>query len=197
MKLVSEASERNKGPILDVLRPYLAEIETVLEIGSGTGQHAVHFAGAMPNVRWQTSDLPENHRGIAEWITDSGLSNVLPPLTLDVCSNKWPTRPFDAVYSANTAHIMGWPEVVCMFEGVARVLVPGGCFLLYGPFSEGGVHNSESNAAFDLGLRQRDPRMGVRDLVALEELAKSNGLAFLAQHAMPANNRLLVWRKSA
>ena len=195
-KAFSAACENNKGPILEVLRRYLTAPATVLEIGSGTGQHSVHFGAALPHVTWQTSDLPANHAGIRAWLDEAGLPNVLPPLQLDVAGGSWETGPVDAVFSANTAHIMHWPVVVAMLAGVGRLLRDDGLFMLYGPFNYDGRHTSESNARFDLSLRMNDPGMGIRDFEAVrDELARA-GLALEADHEMPANNRLLVFRRS-
>jgi cyclopropane fatty-acyl-phospholipid synthase-like methyltransferase len=195
-KAFSAACENNKGPILEVLRRYLTAPATVLEIGSGTGQHSVHFGAALPQVTWQTSDLPANHAGIRAWLDEAGLPNVLPPLKLDVAGGSWETGPVDAVFSANTAHIMHWPVVVAMLAGVGRLLPADGLFMLYGPFNYEGRHTSESNARFDLSLRMNDPGMGIRDFEAVrDELARA-GLALEADHEMPANNRLLVFRRS-
>ena len=195
-KPFSAACENNKGPILAVLRRYLTAPATVLEIGSGTGQHSVHFGAALPQVTWQTSDLPANHAGIRAWLDEAGLPNVLPPLQLDVAGGSWETGPVDAVFSANTAHIMHWPVVVAMLAGVGRLLRDDGLFMLYGPFNYDGRHTSESNARFDLSLRMNDPGMGIRDFEAVrDELARA-GLALEADHEMPANNRLLVFRRS-
>ena len=197
MKPYSEASDRNKDPILRTIRPYLEHARNVLEIGSGTGQHAVYLAGAMPHLTWHTSDLRSNHAGIQEWITEGGLRNVREPLVLDVCDAGWPATKFGAVFSANTAHIMSWREVCCMFDGVGKNLESAGAFLLYGPFSDHGVHNSESNELFDASLRRRDPNMGIRDMEALKDLGSGNGLDFVREHEMPANNRILVWVRGA
>ena len=195
-KPFSAACENNKGPILEVLRRYLTAPATVLEIGSGTGQHSVHFGAALPQVTWQTSDLPANHAGIRAWLDEAGLPNVLPPLQLDVAGGSWETGPVDAVFSANTAHIMHWPVVVAMLAGVGRLLPADGLFMLYGPFNYDGRHTSESNARFDLSLRMNDPGMGIRDFEAVrDELARA-GLALEADHEMPATHRLLVFRRS-
>ena len=193
-KPCSEACERNKHPILDALRSLLGESGFLLEIGSGTGQHAVHCGTALPRWTWQTSDLPQNHAGIQLWIAESRLPNVLPPVLLDVAQEPWPIDRADAVFSANTAHIMGWTQVQAMFRGIGRILGRNGVFCLYGPFRRGGVHTSASNERFDVALRREDPRMGVRDLEALEDLAQGNGLVLTDDIAMPANNRMLVWR---
>lgn len=195
MKPYAEACERNQQPILDVLLTEFAAVRHVLEIGSGTGQHAVFFGRAMPHLVWQTSDLSENHASIRAWIDEAGLANVRPPLALDVLG-EWPELEFDAVFSANTAHIMSWPAVTAMFAGVGRRLPPGGLLALYGPFSEGGQQVSASNTAFDQWLRVRDPESGIRDIEALDTLAQSHGLVFCRKYIMPANNRILVWQRS-
>ena len=194
----SPACERNRDPILAVLREVFADRRQVLEIGSGTGQHAVYFAAALPGLGWQTSDLAENHPTILAWIRRHGSDNVCAPLTLDVAVRPWqiPRRP-DAAFSANTAHIMGWPEVCDMFTGLGEVLPAGSPFCLYGPFNVAGQFTSDSNRDFDASLRLRDPRMGLRDLELLEKFARDCGFALEADHAMPANNRLLVWRRTA
>lgn len=196
MKPFAEACERNKEPILAVLREVFANVHTVLEIGSGTGQHAVYFAGHLPHLRWQTSDLCANHAGIAAWIADSGLPNVLAPIDLDVGDDAWMAERVDAVFSANTAHILSWRQVQSMMAGVGRVLDAGGLFCLYGPFSYGGRHTADSNEAFDRLLRARDPESGIRDADALDALALSCGLRRIGDYAMPANNRILVWEKT-
>ncbi|MGB6054012.1 MAG: DUF938 domain-containing protein [Burkholderiaceae bacterium] len=190
----SPACERNRAPILERLRPLFADRRRVLEIGSGTGQHAVHFGAALPHLQWQTSDLEPNHASIRAWQQEARLSNVLPPLLLDLRAPDWPHADFDAVFTANTCHIMGWEEVERMFSGVGRLLPAGGLFCVYGPFNYGGRFTSASNAEFDAALRARDPRMGLRDAEAVGELAAAAGLLPQEDHAMPANNRLLVWR---
>lgn len=194
-KQFSPASERNSEPILAILAPLFAGVKTVLEIGSGTGQHAVSFGARMPHLTWQTSDLPANHASILAWQQERQLPNVLPPLTLDVGAGDWPQGPFDAAYSANTCHIMAWPQVEAMFRGAARVLRPSGLLCIYGPFNYQGKFTSPSNAQFDAQLRMT-PHMGIRDFEAVQQLAADNGLALQADHAMPANNRLLVWRRA-
>ncbi len=195
----SQSSENNKIPILDVLRTWLAQSRVVLEVGSGTGQHAVHFAPALPKLIWRTSDLQSTHAGINAWIAKCPSSNLRAPIVLDVQRADWQEDvaqlAVDAVYSANTAHIMHWDVVCSLFAGVGRLLPAGGIFLLYGPFSDGGRHTSDSNRTFDASLRARDPDMGIRDLYALDALAADAGLRMAGNQGMPANNRLLIWRR--
>jgi len=191
----SAACERNRGPILERLRPLLAGRHRVLEIGSGSGQHAVHFGAALPQLEWQTSDLQGNHASIHAWLEEAKLPNVLVPLLLDMGAPLWPDSDFDAVFTANTCHIMGWDEVERMFAGVGRLLPAGGLFCVYGPFNYGGRYTSAGNAEFDAALRARDPRMGLRDAEAIGRLAAGAGMALAEDYPMPANNRLLAWRK--
>ena len=192
-KPFSEACERNRDPILALLRNVLKDCRSVLEIGSGTGQHAVHFGGHLPHLQWQTSDLGENHAGIRAWIDATQPGNVLAPIALDMAAPVWPERRFDAVYTANTCHIMSWSQVETMVAGLARMLEPAGVFCLYGPFNYNGVCTSEGNSRFDAALRQQAPHRGIRDFEAIWLLAARNGLHLQADHAMPANNRLLVF----
>ena len=195
MKPHSEACERNREPILQALRQRFVQPGIALEIGAGTGQHAVHFAAHLPHLQWQPTDCEANLAGIGLWVSEAALPNLRAPIKLDVRDSTWPVETVDYVFSANTVHIMGWPEVELMFAGIARVLRPGGRFCLYGPFNRDGRFTSESNQAFDASLRERDPKMGLRDDQALKTLGRQHGLALLAEHAMPANNRLLVWRR--
>jgi SAM-dependent methyltransferase len=190
----SAACERNREPILAVLRDAFADCERVLEIGSGTGQHAVFFGAQLPHLTWQTSDLPENHSSIIAWQQQAKLPNVPPPLVLDAASSEWP-GPFDAVFSANTCHIMAWQEVEAMFAGIGRVLQLGGVLCIYGPFNYGGKFTSNSNAQFDASLKARAPHMGIRDFEAVDQLAAAQGLILQQDSAMPANNRMLWWRR--
>ncbi|MEJ2687738.1 MAG: DUF938 domain-containing protein [Gammaproteobacteria bacterium] len=197
MKPFSEACEQNKEPILEVLKTELAASRRVLEIGSGTGQHAVHFARHLPHLRWQTSDLPDGHEGIRAWLSEAGLGNVDPPLALDVAHGAWPAAHYDAVFTANTTHIMGWQEVQALFAGLNGVLEAGGLFVLYGPVNYEGRYTSASNARFDQWLKARDPRSAIRDFEAMDALATAAGMRLSADYAMPANNHLLVWRRGA
>ena len=196
-KPYAESCEQNRGPILEILRLYLQDRYTLLEIGSGTGQHAVYFAPEFPHLLWQTSDLTDNHAGIRQWIAEAGCPNALDPIALDVNQPDWPEPGYEAVFSANTAHIMDWDSMRAMFAGVGRVLNPGGVFLLYGPFNYGGKYTSESNARFDHWLKRRDPQSGIRNFDDLDRLAVAAGMELLADHPMPANNRTLVWHKPA
>lgn len=191
----SAACERNKGPILRVLRPLLTHSSRVLEIGAGTGQHAVHFACELPQVTWQPTDRAECLPGLARRIAEEGTPNLRPPLELDVVRTAWPRFDADAIYSANTLHIMSWLEVEAFFAGVGRTLRRGGVLAVYGPFRYAGRFTTESNAAFDRSLRERDPVSGVRDFEAVNALAAAQGLGLEADHALPASNQLLVWRK--
>lgn len=193
-KPFSAACERNREPILAVLRSHFADRRRVLEVGSGTGQHAVHFAAALPLLVWQTSDRPEWLPGIRLWLTEAGLPNTPPPIELDV-RGPWPGERFDAVFSANTLHIMGWPEVEALFAGLPAVLADDARLTIYGPFNYGGCFTSASNAAFDAGLRADDPKRGIRDFEAVDALARGIGFELVEDLAMPANNRCLSWRR--
>ena len=195
----SEACERNKGPILEVLRRWLPPHARVLEVGSGSGQHAVHICESLP-VRWQPSDRPESLDGLQRrWALVArgpGPGHQEPPIELDVRRpEQWPAGPLEAVFSANTAHIMAWPAVLDLLAGSARVLAANGLLLLYGPFSDDGVHTSASNEAFDAHLRSLDPSMGVRDARLLAREAAAVGLETAADLSLPANNRMLIFRR--
>jgi len=194
-KPYASAPARNAAPILGVLRHELRDRSTVFEIGSGTGQHAVTFAAALPGITWQTSDLVQSHDGIATWIEEAGHGNVLPPLEFDVLLASVPAVAYDAVFSANTAHIMSYAAVRRMFALAGAMLRPQGIFCLYGPFSRGGRFSTASNAAFDASLRARNPAMGIRDLDDLEVLAGDSGMGLARRYAMPANNLLVVWSR--
>ena len=192
----AEYAQRNAGPILEVLRHELEGHSDVLEIGSGTGQHATRFAAELIDVEWQTSDLDDNHEGIRSWIADAALPNVHAPLSLDVTKAELAGASYDAVYSSNTAHIMSQGAVDAMFRLVGRVLRPHGVFVLYGPFRRAGRFNTQSNADFDASLRSRDPAMGIRDLDALDNLGAENGLQRVNLYAVPSNNLVAVWQKT-
>lgn len=196
-KPYAESCAQNRDPILAVLREVFADRRRVLEIASGTGQHAVYFGEALAHLVWQTSELPENHAGIQAWLDEAALDNVLAPVALDVNDADWPVAEVDAVFNANTVHIVGWPAVERLFAGVGRVLAPGGLLCLYGPFNYGGTFTSESNARFDAWLKARDPVSGVRDFEALDRLAHAQGLVLERDIEMPVNNRTLVWRRRA
>lgn len=196
MKPYAESCEQNQNPILEVLQEIFANQQRVLEIASGTGQHAVYFGRSLPHLTWQTSELAQNHAGIQAWLDESLLPNVLPPVAIDVNDSEWPIESVDTVFNANTVHIVAWQGVEAMFAGIARVLDEGGILCLYGPFNYDGKFTSESNVRFDTWLKSRDPNSGVRDVEALNRLAESHGLLLQKDVAMPANNRILVWRRS-
>lgn len=189
----SDACERNKGPILEGLRTAFAGCARVVEIGSGTGQHAVHFARHLQHLQWQPTDRAEHLPGLAARVATEGPPNLAAPVEFDVLQSPWPDVRGDAVFSANTLHIMSWPAVEALFSGLPRVLEAGGVLAVYGPFKYGGRFTTASNAAFDAMLRERDPQSGVRDFEAVNALAEGAGLKLSADHVMPANNQLLVW----
>ncbi len=189
----SEACERNKQPIVERLQTILTEVGSVLEIGSGTAQHAVHFARHLPYLTWLTSDLKENIPAIKARLEQEGLSNIHEPVELDVSRHPWPVSIVDAVFTANTLHIMSWLNVQHLFKGLNKKLKPGGKLCIYGPFKYDNKFTSQSNQQFDLWLKQRDPNSGIRDFEAVNRLAGKIGLAHQADYAMPANNQLLVW----
>ncbi|MGD9095695.1 MAG: DUF938 domain-containing protein, partial [Chromatiales bacterium] len=189
MKPYSESCVQNREPILSVIEPLFRDRKDVLEIGSGTGQHAVYFAAKMPHLTWHTSDLAENHDGIRAWLNEAALPNTTGPVSLDVLDRPWSAPEADAVFSANTTHIMHWDSVVALFGGVGELLRKRGLFCLYGPFNYGGEYTSESNAQFDEWLHERDPLSGIRDFDDLDRLALQAGLRLEHDYAMPANNR--------
>lgn len=191
----SPACERNRAPILAVLREELSRCRSVLEIGSGTGQHAVYFAAALPQLRWQPTELAEYLPPLRARIAAEAPDNCAAPLALDVQTDAWPVATTDAVFSANTLHIMAWSAVADLFAGAGRVLGTGGCLCIYGPFRYGGRFTSPSNAAFHRSLRARDPASGIRDFEAVDALAAAQGLVLRADYSMPANNQLLVWSR--
>ena len=194
-KPFSPACERNQDAILTVLRAHFADRAWVLEIGSGTGQHAVHFARALPQLTWQTSDVPANLPGIRSWLAEARLGNTPAPIEFDI-NGTAPEGRYDAVFTANTLHIMGWPEVQRLFALLPSLLEPGALLTVYGPFNYAGAFTSPSNAAFDASLRQADPRRGIRDIAAVDALAQAAGLVQVDDRAMPANNRCITWRRS-
>lgn len=191
----SEACERNKVPILEILKQVLPREGSILEIGSCTGQHIVFFAPEFPNLKWQPSDQEEYLPGLLARIEVEGSDNILPSIALDVLGN-WPQRVYDAAYSANTAHIMGWTAVRAMFGGVAAHLEAGGVFCLYGPFNHNGAFTSPSNENFDRQLRARNPEMGIRDTSDLASLAECHHMTLERAFPLPANNQVLLFRKS-
>lgn len=193
-KPFAPSCERNQGPILEVLRRHFADVRSVLEVGSGTGQHTVRFAASMPWLGWQCSDRADNLPGIGMWLDEAALPNTLPPVELDV-DGPWPATTFDAVFTANSLHIMGRPQVESFFAGVGAVLGAGGWLVVYGPFNYGGDFTSDSNRAFEQWLKARDPASGIRDFEAVDALARGIGLSLVEDDAMPANNRCLVWRR--
>jgi cyclopropane fatty-acyl-phospholipid synthase-like methyltransferase len=194
-KPFAPACERNRDPILSVLRTHFADRTHVLEIGSGTGQHAVHFAAALPHLVWQTSDVPENLPGIRRWLDEANLPNTPAPIERDVGGDAWPADRYDAFFSANTLHIMSWAEVERFFANIANIATPDAKLAIYGPFNQDGRFTSASNAAFDESLKSRAPHMGIRDREAVDALARKAGFAFVDDVAMPANNRTLVWQR--
>jgi cyclopropane fatty-acyl-phospholipid synthase-like methyltransferase len=187
----SEACERNKGPILEVLRVAFADRTQVLEIGSGTGQHAVHFAAHLTHLTWHPTEQLAYLADLASRVKLEGTRNLRQPTVLDVKQTIWPLRSVDALYSANTLHIMSWVEVEAMFRGVDAVLSPHGVVCIYGPFRYEGRYTSESNRDFDLMLKDRDPSSGLRDMTDLGALAGRHSLRLRVDHDLPANNRLL------
>lgn len=194
IKPFSQACENNKGPILEVLKTVFNKTESVLEIGSGTGQHSVFFAEQLPHLQWYTSDRRINHEGINLWLKEANLTNLHGPLELDL-NYAWPVNNVDAIYTANTFHIVSWQLVEQFFKGVSTHLVSQGVVCIYGPFKYQGQFTSASNEEFDRFLTQRDPFSGIRDFEAIEQLATQAGLTLISDTAMPANNQLLVFKR--
>jgi cyclopropane fatty-acyl-phospholipid synthase-like methyltransferase len=191
----SQACENNKHAILDVLKSELGDAKRVLEVGSGTGQHAVYFAECLPHLVWQTSDQIQHHGGINQWLEMACLPNILPPISLDVRDYNWGQLEYDAVFTANSLHIMALEPAKLFVSNVAKALKCDGRFLMYGPLNYDGQYTSASNARFDQWLAQKDPQSAIRDFEQLDVWARSSGLYLYRDVAMPANNRLLVWRK--
>ena len=196
IKPFSDACERNRDPIFSALRSHFSDRERVLEIGSGTGQHAVYFAEKMPSLIWQSSDRAENLPGVRAWLDEAVLPNTPPPIDLDV-NDDWPTDRFDAIFSANTLHIMSWSEVELLFRKLASISTPDAKLAIYGPFNYDGQFTSESNAAFDRSLKSRGAHMGIRDFETVNALASNAQFALIDDVPMPANNHLLVWQRQA
>ena len=189
------ATERNREPILAVLRRHFADRQRVLEIGSGTGQHAIHFAAALPHLIWQTSERPQYLPGIRLWLGEAQLPNTPEPLALDVNVPLALPLRYDAIFSANTLHIMSWPEVERLFALLPALMTSDALFCCYGPFNYDGRFTSASNAQFDAALKQDDPRRGIRDIEAVDALAHCAGLTLIEDAEMPANNRCITWRR--
>lgn len=194
IKPFSQACENNKGPILEVLKTVFNKTKSVLEVGSGTGQHSVFFAEQLPHLQWYTSDRRINHEGINLWHKEANLTNLHGPLELDL-NYAWPVNNVDAIYTANTFHIVSWQLVEQFFKGISTHLVSQGVVCIYGPFKYQGQFTSASNEEFDRFLTQRDPFSGIRDFEAIEQLATQAGLTLISDTAMPANNQLLVFKR--
>ena len=195
-KPYSASCDQNREPILALILPLLKDKKSVLEIGSGTGQHAVYFAKKMPHLTWQTSDQIDYHAGINLWLNDAGLENTPPPIPLDVSHNHWPETSFEVIFSANAVHIMSWQNVIDFMQNAPKLLAQKGLLILYGPFNYAGKYTSDSNKQFDRWLKQQNPQSSIRDFEAINELAEQQGLKLLKDYTMPANNRLLCWLKN-
>lgn len=194
--LTSPSVARNRGPILEILHRVLPKSGVVLEIASGTGEHAVYFAAALPHLRWQPTDRDERAlKSIATHRTISGLPNLLAPLALDAADSEWSVLHADAIVAINMVHISPWRATQGLMAGAGRVLPPGGVLYLYGAYRENGAHTAPSNERFDQDLRRRDPEWGVRDLEEVSDLADRHGLMLAERIAMPANNLSLVFRR--
>ena len=194
-KPYSESCDQNKEVILSIISPLFLSLSNVLEIGSGTGQHAIYFAERMPHLRWHTSDCSSYLDGINMWLADTGLTNVLPPLELNVSRSQWPQLEVDAVFTANSIHIMHQQDVVNLINGVGKLLKQGGGFVIYGPFNYNGLYTSKSNENFDRWLKQRDAFSGIKHFEEIESLANSNNMQLVTDYEMPANNRILHFIK--
>lgn len=194
-KPCAEYAARNAAPILEILQREFRDRSRVLEIGSGTGQHAVTFAKVLRHLHWQTSDLDENHAGICAWVEHAGLENLGAPVSLDVRTAQVDENAYDAAFSSNTAHIMSIDAVEKMFTLLGTALSAGGVFCLYGPFQRNGEFNTQSNADFDASLRQRNPVMGIRDIERLDEFARAVGMHRKRLYAVPSNNNVAVWQR--
>ena len=194
-KPFSQACENNKRAILEVIEPYFTS-GVILEIGSGTGQHAVYFADHLPKIYWQTSDQKQYLEGINLWLNEYRKYNLGRPLTLDVNQSHWPLEKVDGIFTANTTHIMHWDSVCAMFHKNGDILLPGHYFCMYGPINIHGEFTADSNQAFDQQLREQDPEMGIRDIDDLRQLAQESNLEYVTRHPMPANNFTTVWRRS-
>jgi len=195
-KSFSQSCENNKQPILQVIQHIFQQSQKVWEIGSGTGQHACYFANHLNHLTWQTTDREENLAGINCWIDEAGLNNLPKSLALNVNDTKWPCQSIDALFSANTLHIMHWHEVESFFAGLNKYLSADAIVCIYGPFNYQGQFSSESNKQFDQWLKTQDPERGIRDFEAIEKLANNAGLTIKNDFEMPANNKILVFQKS-
>lgn len=194
-KPFSQSCENNKLPILQVISEVYVKPVEVLEIGSGTGQHACYFAQKLPHITWQCSDLRENIPGIDQWVAEAELTNLNPPLELDVTMSIWPVTEINALFSANTLHIISWSKIEILFQRLQRYLHTGARCCFYGPFNYQGNYTSDSNARFDQWLKTREPLSGIRDFEAIQDLAQAAGMRLIDDIAMPANNRLSIWQK--
>lgn len=192
----SPSCERNQGYILTELQQLFAPVTRVLELGSLSGQHALHFASGLPHLSWQPSDLAENVPALAENIQHSAIDNCLAPISLDVTvAGDWPKKQYDGIFTANTLHIMSWQSVVQMFEHFPKVCRPGTLLTVYGPFKYQGAYTSDSNASFQQWLQDRDPQSGIRDFEEVDRLARQQGFELISDIHMPANNQLINWQK--
>ena len=195
-KPYSESCDQNKQPILSVIEPLFSTCSEILEIGSGTGQHAIYFAEKMPHLRWHCSDCSPYLDGINQWLEECGVANVLAPFALDVSSSDWPTLSFDAIFTANTIHIMHSRDVINLLKGAGELLKEGGNFVIYGPFNYDGSYTSASNESFDQWLKNQDPFSGIKNFEDIESLANINGMSLCHDYEMPANNRILHFKKT-
>jgi len=190
-KPYADSCDQNRGPILAVISPLFSSLTNILEVGSGTGQHAVYFAEQMPHITWHTSDCRPYLDGIKMWLADAGLPNVIPPIELDVSVSTWPVMSVDAIFTANSVHIMHQHDVDNLIEGAGRLLQQGGSLVVYGPFNYSNRYTSESNARFDQWLKARDPESGIKNFEDIQSLANKNGMHLVEDYEMPANNRIL------
>ena len=191
------ATLRNRDAIAAVLADWLPATGTVLEIASGSGEHIVHFAAEFPHLNWLPSDPdPAGLTSIAAWRAEAGLPNIAPPLAVDAAADVWPVEQADAVLCINMVHISPWAATLGLFAGASRLLAPAAPLILYGPYTESGVPTAESNLAFDGSLRRRDPAWGLRDTADVKASAAVAGFAFAERRAMPANNLMLLFRRT-